>query len=252
MSDITVDINDFVAVVEIHRPPNNFFDFELIADIANAYEQIDADPDARAIVLCSEGKHFCAGANFAPSGNEQATGGGVLYREAVRLFAAKTPVVAAVRGSAIGGGLGLAVSADFRVASAESRFAANFTQLGFHPGFGLSVTLPALIGQQAALDMILTGRRVKGDEAQAMGLCDELVADADVRQAAWDKARQIASAAPLAVVASRATLRGDLAERVRVMTDHELEEQTRLRATADFKEGIAATAERRTANFIGQ
>lgn len=254
MTDLTIDIDDFVATIEIHRPPNNFFDIALIADLADAYERLDEDDRCRAIMLCAEGKHFCAGADFsgAPSGGEQRSDGGALYREAVRLFSAKTPVIAAVHGSAIGGGLGLAMSADFRVASPSARFAANFTQLGFHPGFGLSVTLPGVIGQQAALDLILSGRRVKGEEAAEIGLCDQLVPDADVRQTAWDKARQIASGAPLAVMSARQTLRGDLAERVRVVTEHELQEQTRLRATDDWREGVAASAERRTPNFTGR
>ena len=73
-SDIGLTLNDHVASVEIHRPPNNFFDFDLIREIADTYERLDDDPDCRAIVLCSEGKHFCAGANFQSReswGNDQ-------------------------------------------------------------------------------------------------------------------------------------------------------------------------------------
>ncbi len=112
---VTVD-DDLVATVEIHRPPDNYFDADLIRGLADAYRDIDAEGRARAIVLCSEGKHFCAGADFR---SRPAASGGPdgLYRQAVRLFEAETPVVAAVQGAAIGGGLGLACSADFRVAS---------------------------------------------------------------------------------------------------------------------------------------
>src|SRR5262245_17309344 len=136
---------DFVATVELHRPPNNHFDLALIASLSDAFEALDLDPGCRAVVLCSEGRHFCAGADFGRRAGGVAQGQRHLYDEAVRLFAARTPVVAAVQGAAIGGGLGLAMMADFRVASPEARFAANFARLGFHHGFGLTVTLPAAV-----------------------------------------------------------------------------------------------------------
>ena len=174
-----------------------------------------------------------------------------LYTEAVRLFACAKPVVGAIHGPAVGGGLGLALVPDLRVACAEARFCANFTRLGFHPGFGLTVTLPALVGPGKAALMFYTGRRVKGDEAYAMGLADVLVPQAEVRAAAQALAREIAESAPLAVTATRATLRAGLAERLRAATEHELAEQTRLRRTADFREGVKASAERRPPRFTG-
>src|SRR4051812_18710474 len=135
MTDVTVDIgDDFVAVVEFHRPPENYFDAELIGGFADAYERLDADPRRRAILPCSEGRHFCAGAKLGGGGGPEALS--TLYEHAVRMFAAQTPVVAAVQGAAVGGGLGVALSADFRVATPESRFSANFARLGFHHGFG--------------------------------------------------------------------------------------------------------------------
>ena len=147
MSDVTVAVDGaHVALVEIHRPPANFFDVALIRAIADAYAALDADPACRAIVLCSEGKHFCAGANFSAAAGSAAEEPRPLYEQALRLFRSQTPVVAAVQGAAVGGGLGLALSADFRVATPESRFSANFSRLGFHHGFGLTVTLPALAG----------------------------------------------------------------------------------------------------------
>ncbi len=256
--DVTVDVDDgYVATVEIHRPPANYFDVSLIRSLAEAYEAIDEDPACRVILLCSEGKHFCAGANFTPAPGDsdtltEAGGPASLYVEAARLFETSTPVVAAVQGAAIGGGLGVACSTDFRVGCSEARFSANFSQLGFHQGFGLTVTLPAIVGQQAALDLLYTGRRVPGDEAAAMGLVDRLVPLGDVRPAAHDLAAEIASAAPLAVQSIRATMRAGLADRFRQATDREVEEQERLRQTADFAEGVRAVAERRPPRFEGR
>jgi enoyl-CoA hydratase/carnithine racemase len=256
--DVSVALDgDFVATVEIHRPPDNFFDVELIRSLADVYEALDAEPGCRAIVLCSEGKHFCAGADFTGRSGGSASRGDSwnakdLYRQAVRLFETDTPVVAAVQGAAVGGGLGVACSADFRVAATDSRFAANFARLGFHHGFGLSATLPPIVGQQRALDLLYTGRRVPGPEAAAIGLCDALVEPGDLRSAAHDRAAAIAASAPLAVRSIRQTMRGGLADAVRAATDRELAEQDRLRQTSDWSEGVRAVAERRAPRFEGR
>jgi len=160
--------------------------------------------------------------------------------------------VGAIHGPAVGGGLGLALVPDFRVACPEARFCANFTRLGFHPGFGLSVTLPELVGRREAALMFYTSRRVKGEEALRIGLADVLVPLDEVRSAALALAREIAECSPLGVAATRATMRRGLAERVREATEHELAEQTRLRRTEDFREGVKAMAERRTPRFTGR
>jgi 2-(1,2-epoxy-1,2-dihydrophenyl)acetyl-CoA isomerase len=244
-----------VGIAEITRPPDNFFDVGLIASLADAYRWLDEQAGARAVVLCSEGKHFCAGADFTGrtlQAQPGAGGPGKLYVEAVRLFEARLPVVAAVQGAAVGGGLGLACSADFRVASPQARFVANFARLGLHHGFGLTVTLPPIVGQQRALDMLYTGRRIGGEEAVRIGLADRLADPAGLRDAAHELAAQIAAAGPLAVRSIRGTMRAGLVDRVRAATDHELAEQERLQQTADFAEGIAASAERRAPRFEGR
>jgi enoyl-CoA hydratase/carnithine racemase len=260
MSDIGIEKSGHVALVEIRRPPNNFFDIPLIKEIAGAFESFDDDIHIRAVVLAAQGKAFCAGANFGDGStldaqgrraNEPGPGVAPLYVEGNRLFRTKKPIVAAVHGAAVGGGLGLAMVADFRVTCPEARFCANFTRLGFHPGFGLTVTLPAVIGQTKAALMFYTSRRVTGEEAYAMGLADVLVPQQQVRDAAIKLAGEIGENSPLGLIATRMTMRGVIADRVRKATDHELEEQTRLRKTEDFKEGVKSVFERRLPNFTG-
>lgn len=243
------DHDDHVADVRLCRPPNNFFSLGMVAALADALEQLDADPACRAVVLWAEGKHFCAGADFSSSGPAYSTRD--LYGAAVRLFRTRKPIVAAVQGAAIGGGLGLALAADFRVAAPEARFSANFARLGFHQGFGLSVTLPAVVGTQRAAELLYTGRRIDGHEARAIGLADRVVPLDGLLDEARTLAAEIAGSAPLAVESIRATLRGDLADRVASATEHEATEQERLRQTADFAEGTRAMAERRPPRFTG-
>ena len=253
-ADLGVSLADYVAVVEIRRPPHNFFDNVLIKKIADAYEALDRTNACRAIVLCAQGKSFCGGADLKnhPDTAAAAEGGGLakhLYREAIRLFRTRKPVVAAVHGPAVGGGLGLAVSADFRVTCKEARFSANFSRLGLHPGFGLAYTLPRLVGAQRASLLFLTGRRISGEEAFAMGLADQLVAQAEVRDAARALAKEISDAAPLAVMSIRETLRRGFADHVESCTERELFEQEWLRRTDDFQEGVRAYGEKRTPIF---
>jgi len=254
-ADVGVERDGPVAVVEIRRPPNNFFDVDLIGGIADAVEELAA-AGCRAVVLASEGRHFCAGANFGGGGggggDRGAAGGPHLYEMAIRLFEQPIPIVAAVQGAAIGGGFGLAMAADFRVAGPEARFAANFARLGFHHGFGLSVTLPLVVGHQAALDLLYTGRRIDGDEALRLGVADRLVPTDELRAAATALAGDIAASAPLAVRSIRQTMRGHLAGQVREALARERSEQDRLTATKDWREGVAAMAERRPPVFTGE
>lgn len=253
-SEIKVSREGFVGIVEIDRPPLNFFDVTLVDTLLTEMQAHDADPDCRAIVLAAEGKVFCAGADF---------GGGVdpeeglqiakaLYGNAVGLFEIATPIVAAVQGPAIGGGLGLALTADFRVTSDAARFSANFAVLGMHCGFGISTTLPRVVGQNAAAMMLYTGRRLTGTQAHEIGLADQLVDQGKEREAALTLATEIATNAPIAVQDMRRTLRAGLTEDVRRALEHELAQQRRHMATADFREGIRAASKRETPVFVGK
>lgn len=257
-TDVNVRMQGHVAVVELRRPPHNFFDGPLLAHLATVFERLNASDECRSIVLCAVGKAFCAGADFGKVATGDNTdlpadreGINPLYLEALRLFACEKPVVAAIHGPAIGGGLGLALVADFRVTCPEARFSVNFNRLGFHPGFGISTTLPRLIGFQKAALLLYTGRRIDGEEALAIGLADELVAADQVRDRAILLATEIAASAPLAVVSTRTTLRSGLLDAIRQAVTRESAEQRRHFATEDFREGVAAMAARREPAFTG-
>jgi len=237
------------AVVVFSRPPHNYFSLELLDTIAATLEELAGTGWCRAAVLASNGKHFCAGADLGVGADRR--GDRHVYDAALRLFEQPLPLVVAVQGSAIGGGLGLALAADFRVASPTSRFVANFTRLGFHPGFGLTVTLPAAIGQQAAWRLLLGGGAVDGTRAAGLGLCEAVVDESDLRAKASELAAEIVEASPLGIRDTRRTLRRVLLAEVAEALAIERAAQDRLVATKDFREGVRAARERRPPQFRG-
>lgn len=256
MTDVLVrSTRGHVAELVFANPPHNHATVEVLAAIADALEAADRDNEVRAVVLGSQGRIFCAGADLSAS---DAFGGRSeeplleFYEQAVRIFAAKKPVVAAVQGAAVGAGLGVAVAADFRVAAPEARFSANFGRLGFYPGFGLTLTLPRLIGQQHAAEMFLTSARYRPEQVAPWGLVDRIAPSGGALEGAHALAAEIAQNAPLSLVAMRAAMRGDLAVQVRERLREEFAAQDRLRVTTDYAEGVASVFERRAANFTGR
>ena len=251
----------FVVQCEIDRPPNNFFDLALIRDMADCFDELDEDSNCRAIVLCSNGKHFCAGANFSTPDSkaegdvlvaESADQRNPIYQEAVRLFGNKKPVIAAVQGAAVGGGLGVAMMADFRVVCENTRLTANFVKLGFTPGFGLTHTLPRAIGVQKSHLLFYSGRRINGETAMEWGAADVLCSAAGIRENAIALATEIAENAPLALLSLREQLRTGIQEAVQAATDIEGREQFWLTQTEDHFEGVKAVSERRAGDFQGK
>ena len=254
---VQLDVQQFenVALVTFQNPPVNFANIALLRTIADALEQLDVEPEVRAIVLASEGKAFCAGADLVSDNGFGAEGNDPLrefYDQAIRIFAARKPIVAAVQGPAIGAGLGLALAADFRVASTAARFSANFVKLGFHPGFALTHTLPRVIGPQRAAHMFLTGDRYKAEEVYPWGLVDRIAGADTLRDEALAFATEIAVNAPLSLLSTRATLRAGLLQQVVATLAHEHSEQLKLQDTDDFAEGIRAVGERRPGKFLGR
>lgn len=249
--DLIVSLEDYVATVQINKPPLNFFNHDLITRLVKIFEALSHDKKCRAIVLAAKGKAFCAGADL--SGNDGKIDGDaamLLYQEAIKLFSVKKPVVAAIEGAAIGGGLGLALVADFRVSCDEARFSANFSRLGFHPGFGLTTTLPELVGANQAALLFYTGRRISGTAAHEIGLVNLLVEKEAVLEKAQELAKEIAISAPIAVQDMRHTLRGNIEERVRSAIKTEQSHQAFHMTTKDFQIGITAASKREEPVFI--
>lgn len=255
-TDLDIEMSQHVAIVEMRRPPHNYFDLEFLTRLAETFEILEATPEVRALVLCAQGDAFSAGAKLGdpqcmprPASERLVN---PIYAQAVRLFALNKPMIAAVHGAAVGGGLGLALVADFRVTCAEARFCANFARLGITPGFGLTASLPSLIGHQRAASLFYTGRRIGGQEAVDIGLADVLVDKAAVRDHAIAMATDIATSSPQVVNAVRSTLRACLVDAVRLAVARESAQQYHQLVTEDFQEGVAAMSERRPPQFQGR
>ena len=156
-----------------------------------------------------------------------------------------------MHGAAVGGGLGLALVGDFRVTCQEARFSANFNRLGFHPGFGLTVTLPRLSAPQQAALMFYTGRRITGRKRSGWGSPTMLVPQAEVRSAAQALAWRSRNA-PLAVISTRETLRRGLCDAIEAATERELVEQDGCATPRTSRKASRPMAERRLPDFKGR
>jgi 2-(1,2-epoxy-1,2-dihydrophenyl)acetyl-CoA isomerase len=253
---VTVEGDDDVAVIRLHRPPHNLLTEPILRSLADSLHALEPGTVA---VLCSEGRTFCAGADFRSDEAPDPTDvdaftdrTAAFYRQAVRVFASPVPVVAAVQGGAVGAGFGLALACDVRVAGDGAWFQANFVRLGIHPGFALSLTIPRIAGEAAAAELLLTGRRVDAEEAAALGLAQVRTAAGDETERAVEVAGRIASGAPLAVAATRATLRRGLVDAAEATMDHELAEQSLLAGSHDAIEGVDAMLHGRVPHFEGR
>jgi 2-(1,2-epoxy-1,2-dihydrophenyl)acetyl-CoA isomerase len=227
--DVAIGTRGRIGVLRLCRPPHNFFDADLILDLARAARDLAADCDV--LVLHAEGRNFCAGADLTRrETSAYSREGGHLYDHAVELFAIPVPIVAAVQGKAVGGGLGLALAADLRVGNERSTFHANFARIGIHPGFAVSLTLPALVGPAVARDMLMTARPVAGRDALAVGLLNRFTGDEDPLAAALAVAEEITQAPAAAIASVRQTLGAPVQAALAAAISHERAEQDRLLA----------------------
>ncbi len=248
--------HDGVALVTIDRPEvRNALNMALLAELAETLEALDRDTSVRAVVLTGAGEAaFAAGADIAELADQtperlRAEGHFAAWD---RIATVGVPVIAAVRGYALGGGCELAMSCDLIVAGDDARFGQPEIRIGVMPGAGGTQRLTRAIGQARAMDLILTGRMFTADEALAAGLVSRVVPAAETASAAIELATVIAGMPPLAVRAAKAAVRSaaelPLAEGLRRERDAFFD----LFATDDQREGMAAFMAKRTPSWTGR
>ncbi len=257
---VLYEVEDAIATVTLNRPENrNSMTRDVLEGLGAAVQEIREDRGVRCVIITGRGKSFCAGADFkdqaaqgegplAPKPQERAY---AMYANFLSLLDIEVPVIAAMQGHAIGGGLGLAVVCDLRVASREARYGANFVRLGLHPGMAMTYLLPRLMGVPRAVEFLLTGRIVKGEDAAEAGLVHYAVEPDQVMEKARELAREIAGAAPLAVRWTKKSIYNGLEWNPAKAAEHEAHVQSRTIETDDFREGVSAMLSRREPNFVG-
>jgi enoyl-CoA hydratase len=247
---------DGVALVTIERPEVlNALSFDLLDELAAALAGLDDDPRCRAIVLTGSGERaFAAGADIRELARQTPVTLLVDDRFAVweRISATRKPVIAAVRGFALGGGCELAMSCDLIVAGDDAQFGQPEINLGVMPGAGGTQRLTRAIGRARSMDLVLTGRTIDAREAEAMGLVSRVVPAGATLTAALDLAQAIAAQPPVAVIAAKEAVR--LAEELPLSAGlrHERRAFFALFATADQTEGMAAFFEKRRPAWKGR
>jgi enoyl-CoA hydratase/carnithine racemase len=272
---VVYDVTDAIATITLNRPANrNSMTPELMQAFRTAVARAAADRALRCVVITGRGASFCAGADFKSSSPlperlelERSESGERArdersepdyerlfwtYEPFLEVFDLPMPTIAAMNGHAVGGGFGLALVCDLRVANRDAKYGANFAKLGFTSGMAISDLLPKIVGVPTAADLLFTGRLVSGDEAVAIGLAHEAVSADEVLDAALRRARAIAACAPEAVRLMKRALYGNAGWDPRAAARAEAMAQAATMRSEDGREGVRALLEKREPKFTGQ
>ena len=249
--------DDGVEILVLNHPPVNALGSRLLADLDGRLAELESDPKVRAVVVTGEGQYFSAGADVKEmatidlaSAPEVARRGLAVY---ARLAALRAPVIAAINGLALGGGLELALACDLRLAGESAKLGAPEVTLGLIPAYGGTQRLPRLVGVAKAKELIFTGAMISAAEALRIGLVNKTVPAGQELRAARDLAHTIAQRAPKAVQAAKRSL---VEGRAHSLADG-IENETHLcesevMRSEDLGEGLAAFVERRPPKFQGK
>lgn len=263
MSDAAVlyERTDGIGVITLNRPDNrNSMTPELLDAFHGASRAAAADAGARCVVITGRGRCFSAGADFKSNIQREDAGRALqphersfgMYEPFLSVLDIEVPVIGALNGHTVGGGFGLSLVCDLRVANIASKYGANFARLGLHPGMAIGYLLPRIVGPARAAELLFTGRLLLGDEALAMGLVSRAVPEPEVLPAALEMAAQIAANAPVAVRMMKRSFYVGLGWDVREAARQEAFAQAVTVATADAREGMQALLDKRTPEFTGR
>lgn len=254
MSNIITEIKDHVAVLKINKPQAlNALNDEVLRDLGAAFAEADNNDDVYVIIITGEGKAFVAGADISQMKDFNAVQGKAFGVYGNNVFLAiensVKPVIAAINGFALGGGNELALACDMRIASTKAKFGQPEVGLGITPGFGGTQRLPRAVGAAKAMELILTGKTIKADEALAIGLVNKVVEPEELMDEAMALAKAICANAQIAVRQSKVCINRGLQTDIVTGISFEAEAFGLCFATEDQKEGMTAFVEKRDKNF---
>lgn len=262
-SAVLFELRDRVALITLNRPGNrNSMDDELPAAFRATLEKLNDTADIRCTVITGSGNTFCSGADLKSNLVKNLfADNSILPSEAVskKIYAPflgvldlEMPVIAAMNGHAVGGGLGLGLLCDIRVANKSAKYGANFVRLGYTSGLAISYVLPRLIGVAAAAELLFTGRLISGELAERIGLVNYAVEESKVLDQALSLANEIAEAAPIAIRAMKQNIYRGLAWDPRSHLVLEAHNMSATLDTADAQEGVQSLLEKRSPKFTGK
>ncbi|MTH52915.1 enoyl-CoA hydratase [Bacillus mangrovi] len=257
MGYLTIEKEEYVAAVKIDNPPANALGSYVLEELAAFMEDAEHDPSIRVILLYGEGKFFSAGADIkeftqVESGAEfskLAANGQQLF-EKIESFS--KPVIAAIHGAALGGGLELAMSCHIRIVTENAKLGLPELQLGLVPGFGGTQRLPRYVGQAKALEMMATSEPISGSEAARLGLANKAVQDEMLLHEAKQLAGKMASKSPNTLKAALELLQTSKSEAFHKGMEREAALFGEVFDKQDAKEGIQAFLEKRKPQFKGE
>jgi enoyl-CoA hydratase len=255
MEHVELTVDDHVALVWLDRPPMNALSEEVAGELKSAFEGC-RDPSIRAVVITGQ-PHFAAGADikgfqatFDAGGEERSAW---TLQEAISILESlEKPTIAAIHGYALGGGLELAMGADFRLMADDARVGQPEILLGLIPGAGGTQRLARLVGYQRAKDLVLTGRHVDAEEALRIGLADEVCPTDDLMDRAMERARELATMPTRAIAAAKKALNRGYGLPVDQGLLIERDAFSETFTSEDAREGVAAFIEKREPHFKGR
>lgn len=255
--NILLEKRDKIAVVTLNRPEMmNALNLETIRELADLFTELERDAEVLGVIVTGGGRAFCAGADVSSAKNDGgnphfATRSFVVEGQNLmnQIEAFSHPVIAAVNGFALGGGSELALACDLRIASEKAVFGLPEVTLGVMPCFGGTQRLPRLIGMARAKEIIYTGRKVKAEEALAVGLVNEVVAPEELLGAAEAKMQAMVACAPLAIKLAKTAMNKGIQMPLHEALELEADMTALLGTTEDAMEGGRAFGERRKPIF---
>lgn len=258
---ILIENRGTVRVVTLNRPDVlNSFNLALLNELGKAIRDAERDAAVRCVVITGAGRGFCAGQDLADvaeryKGTEPIELGAHLRKNyhatIVKIRSMEKPVVAAVNGVAAGAGCSLALACDMRVAAESASFIEAFVNVGLVPDSGSTFMLPRLIGVSRALEMAITGRKVKADEALRIGLVNQVASDAELMNETMKLASKLAELPPRAIGLTKRAMNAAWSNDLETQLEYEAQLQTTAGQTTDHREGVAAFLEKRSPKFTG-